>query len=975
MKTAFSFTFVLAFAQHCFGATHEGRPNLGTFQQPSAYARPRFRYWVPDASVNLSTIRQDIEDAGKIGAGGVELLGYYNYGDIESGAGVIPVDWAKYGWGTPAWRDLQDAALQATKDNNLVIDLALGPNQGAGVPAPVDADRLQWDLQPFNVSIPVGGSFDNTLPGWGTGPLVSASTGLVRRSANISSVMTYTLSAESLHDVTDQVAPDGQLALDFTADGTGEQYVIFAYYLVHTQYREQQTPELVVSGKGVEQSPVTSFVQNGSWVVDHFSRKGAEEMSTFWKTHLLEGGHTSELVRQVGRYMWEDSQEFKANILWTPNVPVAFKVQHGYPIGKYIPLLMHDNSGGISLFGSTATSVFVTDEADSGASHVVDFRQTMTLLNQDYLNGLTEFANSIGMQSSAQVAYNFPLDMLSNVPRVDAPECETLGFSHTIDSYRQFAGPANLAGKRVISSEAGATPLDAFQQTVHELLWQLKRSTVGGVNAFILHGMPYSGFYPNTTWPTYTTFTYIFSEMHNRHQPGWQYYRAFMDYTARSQQIAQSGVPKADVAFWQKKTSYTTVPRSYQPTDLEQAGYTYEYLSPDDFSLPGAYVEGGILAPQQQAFKALIVRSNETLTAFGVSKLEEWAKDGLPIIFSGGVPVNVSGTVSAGDHQRINASLARITKLRNVHVVPAAGLAQSLSSLGIRPRVSLSGSNDIWYTRWWESAEETTVFIYWDTLAASPPTSNKTVKFAANSTPWVYDAWTGVQNPAKGYSQSGNTTTMVLTLAGNQTAIIAFKKHDSRRLTGEHAATGVREVDLSRNWTLTVESWMPPDDIFDIEGTVKENSTYSIDRLLPWNRLSVGTNLTFVSGRGFYQSTFVWPLLAGESIANEAVISMSPIIHTAVLYVNGRETPPLDVTAPEVDISGYLQKGVNTIDIVVSTPLGNAMIPVIDKLKTMGASAVSLPEDMASLFGGAALIQPKEYGLVGDVVLKVRKRD
>lgn len=43
--------------------------DLGTFENPSASARPRFRYWIPDASVNLSTVRDDIADAGSIGAG------------------------------------------------------------------------------------------------------------------------------------------------------------------------------------------------------------------------------------------------------------------------------------------------------------------------------------------------------------------------------------------------------------------------------------------------------------------------------------------------------------------------------------------------------------------------------------------------------------------------------------------------------------------------------------------------------------------------------------------------------------------------------------------------------------------------------------------------------------------------------------------------------------------------------------------
>lgn len=91
--------------------------------------------------------------------------------------------------------------------------------------------------------------------------------------------------------------------------------------------------------------------------------------------------------------------------------------------------------------------------------------------------------------------------------------------------------------------------LEAFQQTIPELLWDLKRSIVGGVNSFVLHGYPYSGNYPNSTWPTWTTFDYLFTEMHNRHQPGWDFYRDFMDYVARIQYVSQAGVPKRDVVF------------------------------------------------------------------------------------------------------------------------------------------------------------------------------------------------------------------------------------------------------------------------------------------------------------------------------------------------------------------------------------------------------------------------------------------
>lgn len=56
--------------------------------------------------------------------------------------------------------------------------------------------------------------------------------------------------------------------------------------------------------------------------------------------------------------------------------------------------------------------------------------------------------------------------------------------------YRRYSGPANLAGRRVISSELGANLFEAYQQTLPGLLWDIKRSIVGGVNQFVIHGMP-----------------------------------------------------------------------------------------------------------------------------------------------------------------------------------------------------------------------------------------------------------------------------------------------------------------------------------------------------------------------------------------------------------------------------------------------------------------------------------------------------
>lgn len=119
--------------------------DYGTFASPAARVRPRFRYWLPDASVDASIVTADIQSAGSIGAGGVEFLPFYDYGEQASFATPIP-DWSETGFGSPKFNALFVAALKAHQEAGLKMDFAVGPNQGQGVPAAWDDEGLQWDL-------------------------------------------------------------------------------------------------------------------------------------------------------------------------------------------------------------------------------------------------------------------------------------------------------------------------------------------------------------------------------------------------------------------------------------------------------------------------------------------------------------------------------------------------------------------------------------------------------------------------------------------------------------------------------------------------------------------------------------------------------------------------------------------------------------------------------------------------------------
>jgi hypothetical protein len=93
--------FALTGHARCFRETPP-EPDWTRFKDPPVGVRPRFRYWIPDASVEIAPAVQDVARAKDVGAGGLEILPFYGY---ETTPGYfVPVDWSKYYWGSEPWR-------------------------------------------------------------------------------------------------------------------------------------------------------------------------------------------------------------------------------------------------------------------------------------------------------------------------------------------------------------------------------------------------------------------------------------------------------------------------------------------------------------------------------------------------------------------------------------------------------------------------------------------------------------------------------------------------------------------------------------------------------------------------------------------------------------------------------------------------------------------------------------------------------
>jgi hypothetical protein len=124
-----------------------------------------------------------------------------------------------------------------------------------------------------------------------------------------------------------------------------------------------------------------------------------------------------------------------------------------------------------------------------------------------------------------------------------------------------------------------------------------------------------------------------------------------------------------------------------------------------------------------------------------------------------------------------------------------------------------------------------------------------------------------------------------------------------------------------------------------------------------------------VSGRGYYSTSFQWP---PPKPANNpayfvpgAYIDLGAIIHTVRVSINGHALLPLDLTWARADISRYLVNGINEVEVVVSTPLGNALREIWDSIEIAGKTA-------ASQLGAPSVA---DYGLVFPVQIVPYRED
>ena len=350
----------------------------------------------------------------------------------------------------------------------------------------------------------------------------------------------------------------------------------------------------------------------------------------------------------------------------------------------------------------------------------------------------------------------------------------------------------------------------SYAQTFQDTIIRMHRSFVGGITKLVYHVYPYRDS-PTSKWPGYHNFGQTgFSNAWGPREPYWVDAPAYNDYFARNQQVLTQGDAKTDVAVYMQNYLYPpsqgTKIRHWGDTQLQEAGYTRDYLNPTMLDLPNATVTGNRLAADGPAYKALIIDSEQqpatdpVKTSMPVAvarKILGYARAGLPVIVVGAPPDRTPGN-TPDDDVVLKAVIGDLLAQRTVSRVDhQSDVPEKLRSLGIRPAAEPATPSSVLSIRRRDDATRTDYYFFYNQGIVSPPDEPMTLfepatgepvdrvfSLEGSGRPYVMDAWSGRITPIVDYTSGGGRVAVRIRLSRDNGALIALSDNPNRFGTG-----------------------------------------------------------------------------------------------------------------------------------------------------------------------------------------------
>lgn len=673
-------------------------------------------------------------------------------------------------------------------------------------------------------------------------------------------------------------------------------------------------------------------------VFDHFNdqaiRRFLERMSD---TIEAQTGSLSQHLRSL----FTDSMELEgAN--WTGDMRSEFNRRRGYDIFPYLPFVLF-RTGAMGNVTDFNYGVRRGDEfGDMVCRMRYDFETLKAeMLDERFLKTFSSWCGGLGVKSRMQ-AYGRGFHPLDSSFGVDIPEGESwtmnwlkhrIGEEMPESDYRRgraytminkyVSSAAHLAGKRLVSCEEMTDTYTVFNTSLENLKTGSDQSIISGVTHSVFHGFNYSP--PEAPYPGWIRYGCYYNE----HNTWWPHLHLLNEYKGRLSALLQNAEMYADIAIlpplgdmWSligvQTEPFPAVTYADYFTLIWEAicknGSGCDYVS--EKVICNSTIEDGHLVYGSRRYRTLFLVQVERLLPDTAGKMAEFVRGGGRIICVGTYPSKSPGWK---DHERHDSEVRRsvesmitcndrfifLEKPEN-DFIGWYRTVQKQHQLYPYLQIDKPGPF-LMQTRYQADDGTEIIFVINSHLH---DTHRTTVTFSPEITTgrygWVWDPETGKRYRMT-LTKGGSIT---LDIGPAESMLFVF---DSERRGPEWKplpAAGKRIREVSGGWSAEFRHCH--------EGSERE---FFIGSLKDLKELP---DFVSFSGTVVYRNT-----VSVEKKMN-AVINLGKVYGTSELTINGKSCGVKwygrRIFAPE----DCLKKGANTIEVAVTTSMGNYMKSLTD---------------------------------------------
>ena len=899
--------------------------NATQFQNPAQEFGPFARWWWPGNDVNQEELRREVNLFVENAFGGVEIQPF----SINVPMSSDEVKERVLSWDSPEYYENLRSVLDEARKRGLIVDMTNGSGWPAGGPF-LDTEDGFLNLVFEDVDIVGGTTSSLKVPTVSNETDVPSELITVLASKTLSDGNNTTLlNSASTIVLTDKIRNDS-----IRWDVPEGNWKVIAFW----SRPNSLTGTMVASP---EQGPVLNHLD---------SDKVIKNLEYLFRAET----GLEEYLGNPLRAVFDDSYEFAVDRHFSNDFIAYFKEKRGYDITPWLPANMQEKYNYVAYKNPNADPDFSFGSEDWRLRY--DYDLTISeLFGENLIGASRNWLEEKGMLHRTQ-AYGMYMDMIGNAGKAAIPETESMLQQEA--NLKIMSSGAHLYNRPVVSAESVVIKSRAYMTTPQKIRLAVDKLFAAGVTQIIYHGVPYRYINESTTelgwYPFYMGFIGFSSHLGEGTQ-FWKYQKEVNEYIARTQYALRSGKPHADVLIYfpfldvdgmpdnpeeiftngvlpdveppMKAVSETSAEkeewaREIYPiiNQLEASGITWDWVN--DESIQAAKLDADRqIDIRGNKYQSLILAGVDVIQLSSAKHINSLTKDGMKFLVVGDLPTKQPSFLNWEENDKKTVQLIKeaCSQANSRQFENDSNLNSWIEELN----QDVKFTENYTFTRQVkrEMKDGSRLQFIWNKSDKWQPISLQLdTKFKVA---YWFDAETGSITSVKNVKNVSRVlapySTIILYASTNE-----HVDHDllSNSESSVYQAQKILEIN---NWNIQV------DDI-SIENTV----------LFDWRN---NDQLKFTSEEGSYKASFNLNKIEKNS---SYLIDLGKVRYTANVTINGQSAGHR-INAPyTLDITKYLKKGENTIEVWVTPGQLNGLIgegekenPKYSKFKGRGTDLMS----------------------------------